>query len=326
MQKKIIALAIASALTVPAVAMADSVGNVAMYGQVNVSADRVNHGQATNSTNSNDLVNNSSRLGVKGGEDLGGLTGLFKAEGTIDIAAGAFNFDRKAYLGVSSADMGTALAGRHDSAYKLSTRSLDLFEDSHAADNRGLIGTGHDVYRNNSLNYMSPSMGGFSVNAAVAKAQTATEGASVSLAGMYGMDGMYATLAYDKTKAPTAAGTATKAIKLGGSYAIDAFKVNAVVEKLTSTVTLGDTTGTNLYLGGQYSLSDMDAVKLAYAKRGDTKFGGATTTNNAKQVSLGYDHGMSKRTSVYGLYTKVTDNTALAADPSTVSVGMKHSF
>jgi predicted porin len=333
MQKKIIALAIASALTLPAVAMADMGGNVGLYGQVNVSADRVNHGQATNSTNSNELSNNDSRLGVAGNEDIGGgLTGMFQAEGTVDIAAGAFSMDRNTFLGLKSADFGTGLAGNYDSAYKSSTRELDLFADTVAADNRGnvtnaptMMGVGHDVRRTNSLNYMSPSMSGFSVNAGVAKAQTATNGASVSLAGMYGMEGMYATLAYDKTKAPTAADAATKAIKLGGSYAIDAFKLNAIVEKTTSTVTAGDTTGTNLYLGGQYSLSTTDAVKLAYAKRGDTTALGVKNVDNAKQVSVGYDHGMSKRTSVYGLFTKVTA-AGVAADPSTVSVGMKHAF
>ncbi|MEQ1590613.1 MAG: porin, partial [Gallionella sp.] len=292
MQKKIIALAIASALTVPAVAIADSVGNVAMYGQVNLSLDRTNDGMATNSQTSNNMVNNSSRLGVAGSEDLGGgLAGVFQVEGEVDANNGtsgaALTFDRNTFLGLKSADFGTFLAGNYDTAYKASTRYLDLFADIAAADNRkhaAGLGKGHDVYRNNSLTYKSPSMSGFSVNASVAKAQAAAqEGGSFSLAGMYSMDNMMATLAYDKVKSPTVLTLTTaesKAVKLGGSYSIDAFKVNAVVEKLTSTpvtspASTGDTTGTNWYLGGQYSLSETDAIKLAYAKKGDAKTAGA---------------------------------------------------
>lgn len=334
MQKKIIALAIASALTVPAVAMADSVGNVAMYGQINVSADRISSGGSP-SINSNRLTNNSSRLGVRGSEDLGdGLAGIFQAEGGVDATNGgttsSYGFNRNTFLGLKSADFGTALAGNYDSAYKTSTRGLDLFADIIAADNEGLdtvalMGSSHDVRRNNSLNYMSPSMGGFGVNASLAQAQLGT-GSSVSLAGTYDMDGLMATLAYDKTKAQTVGALEGKAIKLGGSYAIDAFKLNAVVEKATSTLATVDTKGTNVYLGGQYSLSAADAIKLAYTKRGNTAVSPAAD-NNAKQVTLGYDHAMgaNKRTTVYGLYNKVTQ-AGVAADPSTVSVGLKHAF
>jgi predicted porin len=134
------------------------------------------------------------------------------------------------------------------------------------------------------------------------------------------MDNMMATLAYDKAD-KTATVAEIKAFKLGGSYAIDAFKLNAIVEKATVAST-PESKGTNVYLGGQYSLSATDAVKLAFAKKGNT----TGVTDNAKQVTLGYDHGMSKRTSVYALYTKVTDNAVNAADPSTVSLGMKHAF
>jgi predicted porin len=108
---------------------------------------------------------------------------------------------------------------------------------------------------------------------------------------------------------------------------MDAIKVGAVVEKITVTPVSGsETTNNNFYLAGKYSLNATDAVKLAYAKKGNT----TGATNNAKQVSVGYDHDMSKRTSVYALYTKVTDEAAQTAttgnDPSTVSIGMKHAF
>ena len=54
MQKKIIALAIASALTAPALAFADAT----VYGQANLSVDRVNDGN-TNGTTTNQLNSNT---------------------------------------------------------------------------------------------------------------------------------------------------------------------------------------------------------------------------------------------------------------------------
>jgi predicted porin len=64
---------------------------------------------------------------------------------------------------------------------------------------------------------------------------------------------------------------------------------------------------------------------LAYAKIGDLSNNGAILSG-AKQTTLGYDHSMSKATSVYALYSKKTANAANSAAPSVLSFGMKHSF
>ncbi len=350
MQKKIIALAIASALTAPAVAMADSVGNVTLYGQANVSVDIVNDG-ATASASTNQLVSNASRVGVKGSEDLGGgLTAMFQAEKEVNVddgtaPAGAF-FDRNTFIGLSSADMGTVLFGNHDTPYKISTRGLDVFADTKAADNRVLMGNGvHDARLGNVIAYISPAMSGLTVAAAsVFGAESAingqTKGGALSVAGMYDQGPIFATLAYQNIKAGHVGtgllagfgGAVTdenKAFKLGGSYTMDAFKVNAVFEKVTNTVklTANETTNNNVYVAGKYSLSATDAVKLAYTKNGDSNSSvTGKATDNHTRVAVGYDHDMSKRTTVYALYNKHTDNSTLGADPSTVSFGLKHAF
>ncbi len=354
MQKKIIALAIASALTAPAVAMADSVGNVVLYGQANLSVDVVNDG-ANPSGSSNNLVSNASRVGVKGSEDLGsGLTAMFQLEkevnlddGTHDSTTTATNgnsrmFDRNTFIGLSSADMGTVLFGRHDTPYKISTRSLDLFADG-VADNRNNIMSGHDVRLDNVIAYISPSLSGLTIAAASefgaeGAGNASKKGTALSLAGMYTQGGIYATLAYQSVKfgdvgdlaasLPAAADDEVKAFKLGGGYTMDAIAVNLVVEKFTDKIAAatGDTTGTNWQIGGKYSLSDTDAVKLAYGKHGESDTAGfGKNGDETKQVSLGYDHGMSKRTTVYALYNKITAQ-GVTADPSTVSVGLKHAF
>jgi len=338
MQKKLIALAIASALTAPALAYADAT----VYGQVNLSIDRVNDGMATSSS-TNQMNSYGSRVGVKGFEDLGdGMAFVWVLEGGVDVDTGVSTlFGRAANAGLKSDSIGTVALGLQDTPYKASTRGLDMFGDT-AADNRSMMGVGHDVAVANAISYSSPSMGGFSVVAATvfgAEAATgsAKKGSALGLAGMYEQGPLYATLAYDSAKFGDAGtgdlGAAglfavdgeSKAMKLGGSYAMDAFAVNLVVEKTTDkfTATASDTTGTNLYLAGKFGFSSADAVKLAYTKRGDTTTVG---DDSATQVAVGYDHGMSKNTSVYALYTKVTQNATGAADPSVVSFGFKHSF
>ena len=353
MQKKIIALAIAAALAAPALALAEAT----VYGQANMSVDMVNDGNAT-SASTNQLNSNTSRLGLKGSEDVGGgLSAIWQMEALVGLDTGATTtgqlFSRNTFVGMSSAAMGTVIVGRNDTPYKTATRRLDLFGDG-IADNRGnqstgtfasgtMMGGGHDTRVSNALQYNSMNMGGFTIAAStVFGAETAaastTKGTLISLAGMFEQGPIYATVAMQTVKAGSAAGDLAAganafglgavddkatAFKVGGSFSTDVFAVNAVVEKVKKTVavTAVETSGTNLYLGGKFNIGS-DAVKAAYTKRGAT----TNAVNDATQLSVGYDHSMSKATTVYALYTKKTDNTVGNPDPSALSVGMRHSF
>jgi len=359
MQKKIIALAVAAAFTVPAMSYAAA----DVYGIMHASIDMVNDGEVTNSKSTNQLNSNRSRVGLKGSEDLGnGLSAIWQAEGTVMIDNGGFNLNRNTFLGLATADMGTVLVGRHDTPYKMATRKLDVFKDTQA-DTRdgGVNGLGgmlhHDQRLNNVIAYISPDFSGLTVAAATVfgaeSSPTTTpsadkKGTILSLAGMYNRDNIYAALAYQSVKLgdletgdAAADGVITslvpggtfalddeaKALKLGGGYTMDQVTVNAVVEQNTFTPKTGsETKGTNMYIGGKFAVSDSDAVKLAYTLRGETETGSTKNNDKASQVSVGYDHSMSAHTSVYALYSKVTEDATGAADPSVVSFGMKHSF
>lgn len=356
-QKKIIALAIASALTAPALALAEA----SVSGQVNMSYAMRNDGN-TNSSTTNQLNSDQSRLIIKGNEDLGsGLSAIaqldarFTVDNGVDTAAQASTpvsnrfFDGNNYLGLKSDSMGTVMAGRMDSPYKTSTRNLDLFFDV-TGDNRSGVGAVGGLLTNDSrfdnmLAYNSPNMGGFSVSAAAGfGAETAlantTKGSLYALAGMYNANNIYATLAYQTKKIGSAltgdlgvggasAGTGAldseaKALKVGGGFSTDMFTANLVVERATTkaNATAADVSRTNFYLAGKFNVSSTDSVRAAYTKRGAT----TGVTNDANQYAIGYEHGMSKATSVYASYVKTTDNTINIADPSALVLGMKHSF
>ncbi len=386
MQKKIIALAVASALVAPA-AFADT-SNVNVYGVANVSYDFVTTKNAAGAgVTTNKVSSNTSRIGLKGNEDLGdGLSAIWQVESLINIdnagstanagnatgvvgqanlgtaavaagsnAAGNVLGGRNTYAGLSSATMGTVIMGRHDTPYNIATRRLDVFTDG-LADNRSLMGgnggtaqAAFDGRQPDVIAYISPTMSGFSgaiayLNLAEANnVATQAKANAWSMAGMYNQDAWYASLAYETHNLNSLTSTKESATKLGVGYTQDAIAVGFAYEKTSDNL---GALGANkyghsaYYLSGKYSFGN-DAIKAGYTKVGDL---GATIASGATQFSLGYDHSLSKRTTVYALYTTLKSgsnanyglsnigtggaNTAigLGNNPSALSFGMKHTF
>ena len=94
-----------------------------------------------------------------------------------------------------------------------------------------------------------------------------------------------------------------------------------------------------------YNVSDAGKVKLAYTMAGESKTGGATNTGSgATQMSLGYDHALTKNTTVFASYTSIGNDTAATygltstgstgdtgavgadSDPTALAIGIRHSF
>lgn len=414
MKKSLIALAVAGAFVAPA-AMADS--NVVVYGVANVSVDVTSTGSntaATPSFSSNKVSSNTSRLGVKGNEDLGnGLTAVWQVESLISIDGGSNGAaaaptnglaTRNTFAGLNGG-FGTVLLGRHDTPYKMATRGYDLFGDT-IADNRAVMGGGlntlvapatnggvgtlnlttgvvnaagnstgaaasFDGRQTDVLAYVTPNLGGFTgIVAHVFGAEgqtlaTQSKGSAWSLAGMYGNGPFSLNLAYEvhdlggapgALGAPALAGTSLKesAWKLGAGYKADMFEVNAVYEKtkdnfgaLVALPANSDVFGHHAYyLSGRVNVSSNDAIKLAYGKSGNLANGGTALINSgAAQTSVGYDHSFTKRTTVYALYTQLSNQAnatyalgnagigngsvflnGAGSKPSAFSLGVKHSF
>lgn len=332
MQKKIIALAITAALAAPAFAAADT-SNVTVYGKANVSYDMINTGTSTagvQGVRSNRVSSNVSVIGLKGSEDLGdGLAAVWQIEQQINMAdanaAGTTNTfaTRNTYAGLKSDSIGTVLLGRHDTPYKIATRGLDQFADN-IADNRSLMGLGgaaaFDGRQPDAIAYITPAMSGFTgaiayvnLNQALNLAQNtaaATKNSAWSLAGLYSNGPFFGSLAYEVHNLPVLiAGGKESATKVGLGYTMDAFNVGFVYEKTTDNLGVGNTNlagHSAYYLGGKYSFGSND-VKLAYTKLNQI---GNVANTGAKQFTLGFDHNLSKRTSVYALYSKISNQSA----------------
>lgn len=350
---------------------------ITFYGQVNLSYDSVRNGTTAagvSGASNNKVSSNVSKFGIKGAEDLGdGLSVIWQIEQQVDIDAAAANTlaSRNSFVGLSDNRMGKVLLGRHDTPYKLATRNLDLFADS-IGDNRALMGgvkagaygaaptankssvVGFDERPTDIIAYFTPDIGGFTgALAYVNRTETATlasqaKSSIASAAGMYRNGPFFGSLAYEThTLAPTVAvPTANKesATKLGLGYTRNALSAGFAYEKTTDNVgALGaDLYGHNAYyLSGQYK-SGKGAVKLAYAKAG--QLGNAANTG-ANQFTMGYDHSLSKRTTLYGIYTRLNNQSGInyglttnatgggtttqagaGASPSAFSFGVKHAF
>lgn len=345
MNKKLLALAVAAAMA-PAAAMADT-GNVTIYGVLDASYNRVDNDQSAagvDGTSTNQIVSNNSRLGFKGTEDMGnGLSAVWQIENTINVDGGATSFaSRNTFLGLSGKTWGTVILGKHDTPYKLATRSLDLFQDG-VADNRNLMGGASSVgavatfdgRQNDVVAYISPDFAGFHAAIAyVAGAENATtsgvdKGDAWSAMGMYKNGPWMGSLAYERHNFGSAGTGSLGAVankeehawKLGVGYSVAAFDLGLVYEKTSDDVRgtalcgvagatgTGDCYGHNAWhLTGAYKFGN-NAVKLAYTRADDLE---AADNTGANQWSVGIDHNFSKRTKIYALYTRLNNDDNVA--------------
>ena len=269
MKKSLIALAVAGAFAAPAFA---ATSNVDVYGILNIAIEQNN----TAATNDIAVVDNVSRIGFKGSEDLGGgLKAIWQIEsglsGSPSVAGngvgGATLAGRNTFVGLAGG-FGTFLMGRHDTPYKLGTLSLDIFGDTIADYNGGMaagLATGrlagvdllmnaHDARSPQAFAYISPTWSGF--HFAVAGIATNTSAATgngnsgdaidgVSATGVYVNGPLFLSLSYQKVQdadnfVGIAGGTAdeSSAWKLGASYAFGDAKVGFVYEDVNTDLTV----------------------------------------------------------------------------------------
>lgn len=311
--KKLISAAIAAVVATPVVAAAD----VTLYGKFHESLDYVDAASSVWQLNSR-----ASRWGIKGSEDLGnGLKAIFQMESTVDVADGG-GIDagpRNTYIGFAG-DFGTALAGVHDTPYKIGIGKVDKFGDT-AGDFNTLF---NDERAPNAIAYISPNFSGFTVAAAGipgeglgANGQLDDLVNNYSIALMYKNSGFWGSAAYEDLTVVHAAalGSPEEKWAIAGGYAADGFSVNAIYANQQ-----WDSTGEDqdLWLVSAGYKFGNNEVKAQYGDRDSD-----VAANDRSQWTIGLDHSFSKRTKAYVLYTN-QDNPGVDVD--TFSLGAVHSF
>lgn len=363
MKKSLIALAVAGTFAAPAAFAATA--NVDIYGVLNLSYDHVSTDQPSpQDDNLNRISSNSSRIGFKGTEDVGGgLRALWQIEmglqmdgggnantpvNIVNRSSGSHTL-RNSFVGLSGG-FGTVLLGVHDTPYKLATSRLDPFADT-AGDYNLAIGSvnaenAFEVRANNVLAYVSPTMSGFTLTAANVFGAELSNGAAedfgaYSLSGTYQQGPLFASLAYEKHNNIAAAGDDRSSWKAGVGYSFGDTRLGLIYENSSQ----DGSTDTDRAAWAANVAHAMGPITLlaAYYHMGDGDRPGVDTSANA--WAIGANYGLSKRTLAFARFVQVNNDSgavyqyvrgqgpnvtdiamAGGSDPSIFSVGVRHSF
>jgi len=369
MQKKLIALAVASVVSAPVFAQSQ----VTIYGVVDVGIESAKYSDAAgNLTRMFSGGNTTNRIGFKGTEDLGnGMKANFVLEGqpSPDVGTHAAAFwHRTSTVGLSGG-WGSVNFGSQYTPWFSARAANDIFYTAGAGSNYNF--EGFQTRMSNSVRFDSANYNGFSFAVMYGFGETGTTTATTSIFGFkpgagfttatyngqegttaatknvgkdVGLNAVYANgplavrYGYDRQQEFFIDGTGEKSNltinSLNGSYD---FKVVKLVAGWTKNQLSNDNLDYRAwYIGGVMPVFGKDLIKLEYTK-GLNKTTGASSAD-ANLIAIGYEHLMSKRTTLYATYAKLKNDTnspmtllggdaVLAGfDPSSFQMGLKHSF
>lgn len=286
-----------------------------------------------------------SRLGFKGTEDLGGgLKAVFQIEHGLAIDTGTVTqggvfWGRQAYVGLSS-DLGALTLGRQLNPNFLTADAGDPFGTGlGSAYSSGILTLLNGARTNNSVVYTSPKWGGFSTTLLGAAGEGVT-GKFFSADVRYAAGPLAVALGLaHKDDFGAAAPEKASSVLLTGVYDFGVAALMAgvqTVKDLTQAAATEDDR-TEFYIGGKAPVGP--GTIMAMVASGKTKDVAGT---KAKEVSLGYEYTLSKRTNLYAIGSIIDndDNTAFTTNGATsdgpvvsagnkvrsLGVGIRHRF
>lgn len=245
----------------------------------------------------------TSRLGFRGVEDLGGgLKAGFWLESAINADSGTTDtnfWQRRATVSLMG-DFGEVRMGRHKTATRTLQDDFDPFGTTGLAGLNRLMGLDRNRIENQ-VGYYLPSMGGlygnFEVSAGEGSAGTTGSGAGKSYAGRLGykVGGLNVSGAYGQY----GASSKLKLTAVGGSYDFGAF----MLQGQYATYKVGSAEHKVANVGGSVKLGAGKLI-VSYGRAG------GIVNNKADLLALGYDHSLSKRTTVYGTLARIDNKQA----------------
>ena len=335
---------------VAAMATTVSAQNVQVYGIIDTGFQSHDNGTSSYSRGFDNGMA-TSRLGLRGTEDLGGgLKANFQLEAQLNPSSGSVGsttvaanetFNREAWVGLSSNILGEIRIGRQDvsGAQDIDSWTSQFSNFGNRAINGTAIELGTD--QKNVVKYITPKIGGFYAQIGYGSANNA--GAT---SGVTAGDQKAVFVGYDDGRLKLFAGThKTDATATAGDRDFTAYGAayNLGYASVGVTYAEGDANNAN----GAKNKSTQGSVKVplgrgfaAHAVYAVTKDGAQATDGEGKGYTLGVSKELSKRTSLYAAYSAV-DNEANAKmymagqvaapataglDTKTYTVGLVHAF
>ncbi|MFZ1830806.1 MAG: porin [Candidatus Competibacteraceae bacterium] len=342
-----------TALVAPFTAHADTI----LYGEAKVSVDYIDN--ARDPDPYWDVVNNGSKLGIKGSEDLGGgLSAFYQYDFSVDMTEGGnFSGLNQKFVGLAGG-FGAVTLGTQDTPYWKILNITDIFNSSKMFDGTVYLGSGLTEETNdngalstlaNSIDYQTPSFGGFSAEALLVldgrinTQQGFSDGVDIwNINLKYSQGPYFAGLTYVKMEGNSNVDVGQNRIMdfdmenwgLGLGYKANQWLVGAIYEQ-------GDLTDVNFdrkirvngvplatgddaqswLLVGQYAFGN-NVIRAAYGQI-DTGIDGEDTIDNYR---LGYQYNFSKRTLLWAEYLGRNADTLLYGDQNVLSIGTKILF
>jgi predicted porin len=308
-------IVLATTLSLATVGTAWAQSSVTIYGRLNVTAESID----ANGRKTKQLVDNSSRVGFRGVEDLGGglkanfiLEHRFAADTGLPSPAGFWAGQSEVNL---SGGFGTVRLGRFSSDAYFATADWIGFHNHDTGNSAdGLYAyLGRDT---NKIAYLSPEL-----------IKGLTAGASISLG-----EGAPRLRNYDGSityaSGPLSLGfgyesaNESKQFAVRAAYELGSALLGAYIQSHDD-ATLGKRL---IWRVAGMLTSGASEFHLSLGQAGEyDKLDGS----DARQVVLAYNYNLSKRTKVYGFYSKVDDEkgvTAFGGDFSTLGLGVRHNF
>ncbi len=316
--KKIALVAALAAVAAPAFAQS----SVTLWGRLNTTVESQKIGSADRKTV---VQNNNSRLGLRGTEYLGGgLKAGFNLEHGLESDTGAASggtqfWNRQANVELSGS-FGTVRLGSWfpDSYFSTVDRTSNHNHDTGTSSD-ALFSSFAFGARTNKVGYFSPTVGGFNFIGSV-RAGEGTGPRAYDLSVNYEMSGLHVAGTYSQAD-QFGATAKRKAYGLEADYGMGPFLVTGYYQR-------EEVDGFKSRDIGRVSAMYVVGQSEFHVNVGGTKAGGDAEfrTGGAKQYTVGYNYNLSKRTKVYGFYTKTDYNGVGVADFSSLAAGIRHNF
>lgn len=286
-----------------------------------------------------------SRWGLRVSEDLGaGLRAYANLESGFNIDSGSAAdpdrevFNRQAYVALGSKTLGDLRLGRQDTI----SRTLAAYFDPSDKGQIKIDETGlYEVFGSrvdNDVTYLSPSFGGFQLQASVAAGEGAPNARYQGVAGTFRSGPIALAIGYEQFDQDD---RYNKALSIGGNYNFGFAKIFAAYQKVKDPGSRGnpvfgvDTDGVAPLetvddrdwwtVGASVPLGQITLMANYQQAEHDLEGGG---DQDLKKAGIAVEYALSKRTLVYSAYTYRGGDLAdrLAAQQEFTILGLRHAF
>jgi predicted porin len=302
MKKSLLALAVLGGFA----GVASAQSSVTLYGTVDLNGRYIkNDGSSKRVSLSQDGIN-SSQLGFRGVEDLGGgLKASFILLAGVNADTGSANnqfWNRRSTVSLSGG-FGEVRLGRDYTPTFWNTTIFDAFGTNGIGDSSGVkqLAAPNYVRANNSVGYFLPSnIGGVYGQVMAAAGEAAAAGRYVGGRVGFAAGPFDVAVAYSQERVLALAGEQYKTFNIGGSYDFGVVKLMGYYSQekiptnkdklfsISAVVPLGQG---EIHVGGEQSKLD-------------------SNSNKVKKYALGYVYNLSKRTALYATGAIVDNGSA----------------